>query len=64
MLNNAIQMEIYELLQLCRYELTIDRNITETFKTIVAEFPELDKIELHNYISTKANEIYAGEFDK
>jgi hypothetical protein len=60
-----IQMEIYELIQLGRFDAqTIDENINYTFEAVHDDYPEIDDYELLNYINTKAEEIYMGEYDE
>ena len=60
-----IQMEIYELIQLGRFDAqTLDENINYTFEAVHSDYPEIDDSDLLNYINTKAEEIYMGEYDE
>jgi len=61
-----IQMEIYEMIQTARKvdKQDKDTNKRETAYAIMQEYPEINRKELINYISKKADEIYAGEYDE
>ena len=60
-----IQMDIYEAIQLGRKmdNQTQEENIVETIKNFSEEYPEINKSQLVAYITKKAEEIYAGEYD-
>ena len=61
-----IQMEIYEMIQTARKvdKQDKDTNKRETAYAIMQEYPEINRKDLINYISKKADEIYAGEYDE
>lgn len=61
-----IQMEIYEMIQTARRvdKQDKDTNKRETAYAIMQEYPEINRKELINYISKKADEIYAGDYDE
>ncbi len=61
-----IQMEIYEMIQTARKvdKQDKDTNIKETLNAIRLTYPEINRDELKDYITKKADEIYAGEYDE
>lgn len=61
-----IQMEIYEMMQTARKvdKQDKDTNIKETLNAIRLTYPDINRDELKDYITKKADEIYAGEYDE
>ena len=61
-----IQMEIYEMIQTARNVDKQDKetNIKETIYAMKLDYPEIDEKELSDYITKKADEIYAGDYDE
>lgn len=61
-----IQMEIYEMIQTARKvdKQDKDTNIKETLNAIRLTYPEINRDELKDYITKKADEIYDGEYDE
>lgn len=61
-----IQMEIYEMIQTARNVDKQDKetNIKETIYAMKLDYPEIDEKELSDYVTKKADEIYAGDYDE
>ena len=61
-----IQMEIYEMIQNARRldNQEIKDNIKDTVDAIKQDYPEINEKELVEYVTKKADEIYAGEYDE